>query len=646
MHPHDSVVTTDPVVGTYLDEVYLGRMVGANLNTLDVERVEILRGPQGTLFGRNTIGGAVNVVTRKPTDARQARVRLTLGNFGRADVEGVLNMPWDEGRQALRLSAALRDRAGFAHTTAGEELDDERLRFLRMQYRWSPDPDWILNLSVDASDTRSGAVRRTLLSVLPSAESIPAGFGNPEDTLLAYVDPHAHELPLNSTGPVRTRVWGAAAVLTAQIARLEWKSISSWRRLDSSGLNADHDATPYDLSLNRYRYDRQHQLSQEFQARGVALDDQLRWTAGLYYFREGGGFFQRVRTFIPGNFTWNENLPAGQARNMAAALYAQGEYAIGPHLKLTAGARFNHEDRQLTSFNSAILNGNPICRLSVQVRDDPALCRATLPERGFNYTPWSASLGYQSGTDSLYYLKVSRGHHAGGYNIRGAGVLDLTTFEPERVTTGELGAHMDWVEQRLRVNVALFHSWFDAIQVTVREPTPPGVPGTAVIRNGGAAHIAGGELEATARLGGALLSLAMGITHGKFTRLNPHVEEITLDSHFPLTPRHSANLGIDLPVRLGSAHLDLHADYAWRDEVWHEYAPDTLARQGSFGLLNVSIATSFSSRALRLSVWVRNVADEKHLTRVYEGTFFNSAIPGDPRTFGMTLDYKVDRGND
>ena len=644
LHTRDSAPTVDPTVGVYLDEVYLGRMLGANLRTLDLERVEVLRGPQGTLFGRNAIGGAVSLISRKPSAQREGVVRLSVGNVEQRQLEGAVNLPWSAARQAFRVSAALSDRDGFAHAPDGAALDDERYRFGRLQYRHSAPTGWNLNLSLDYSGIDSGSQRRTLLAIDPSASGLPAEFGNPADDLSRYVDPFARDVPVNVTGHVRTRAWGAAVVLAAPLAHLDVKSISSFRQMESGAQNADLDATPYDLAYHRYRFDDQHQVSQEFQVLGAALDDRLDWIGGLYYFEESGGFRQRVRTYLPGTSTWNETSPSGKARNRAGALYAQVEYSPVQRWTLTAGARYNIDGRQLTSYNGTVINAVPSCRLSVAARDDSEQCRATLPERSFEYVPWTAGVDFQRSADSLYYLKLSRGFHAGGYNIRGVGLQDLATFEPERATSWEIGAKSDWSQRRLRLNVALFHTRFDAIQVTERDRAPTGFPGAAVIRNGGTARIVGGEFEGTALLPHATVSVAVAVTRPAFTRLNPGVQDITLDSHFLHTPERSASVSLDVPVQLSSVALELHADYGWRDDAWFEYEPQTRARQDDYGLLNLRLAVRFKRDAPELWIWARNATDERYLVKAYREAYFYSAIPGEPRTFGLTLSYRFRGG--
>jgi iron complex outermembrane recepter protein len=638
--PRDNRPTVDPTVGVYLDDVYLGRLIGVDPATLDLERVEVLRGPQGTLYGRNTIGGAVNLVSRKPGTEPEGQLQLFVGNYSRTDLGGVLNLPWSDGQHAMRLAAALRSRGGFGSTPDGKALDDERQQFARLQYRFTSRANWDLNVAVDSSNAESGAQRRTLLAVAPSATNLPAAFGNAGDSLARYVDPHAQEVPVNLTGPVQAKVGGIAATLSAYAGRVTFKSISSYRWMDSSALDADLDGTPYDLASNRYRIDDQRQISQELQAIGTTPGGRLQWVGGLHHFREAGSFRQRVRTYVPGIADWNESLPSGDARNSATALYAQVDYAPLSRWKLTAGTRYNHEVRQLTSRAASVSSGVFACRLSFLVRDDPAVCRATLPERTFSFMPWTASVSFEPDTDAMYYLSRSRGIRSGGYNINGTGLQDLTTFEPERVTTWELGAKKYWMSGALQMHLALFNSKFNDIQLTEREVTNTGALGVAIIRNGGEASVDGAELEVNAVLRRVRATASFGWIQAEFTRLDPHVQEVALDSKFLQSPERTASASLEVPWKLRIADLTLRLDYAWRSTTWYDYPPESIARQPAFGLLNLQLTALAAQRPIEFSLWARNLTNTRYLVRAFAGDSISTAIPGDPRTVGLTVRYR------
>ena len=639
----DTAPTVDPAVGLYLDGVYIARMTGANLDLIDLERVEVLRGPQGTLYGRNTIGGAINLIPRPPQFALESVVAAGAGNYDRVDLSATANVPFAGDALAARVTLYHTEHAGYGRNVLlGVDLDDDATDFVRTQLRFVPADDWDFILSFDHTQVRSGSQLRTLLAVSSGASTIPGLLGHPDDNLDNYVDPVGRSVALDRDGATDSTVWGTSGTLTVDLDRFTIKSMTAYRALDSTAFDSDQDGTPYDLGVIVLRDDHQHQFSQEIQLQGVALDDRLQWIGGLHYFDESATFDQRFRVFVPATARWSENLPSGDASNSSVAAYAQFTHAISPRLGMTLGARYNEDRRQLTSRNARLEGDTEICRLDPALRDEPGLCRATLAERRFSYAPWTLGLDYRPVEATLLYAEVSRGHRSGGYNIRGATEADLGTFEPEHVTVYEIGAKTELLDRRLRLNLALFRSLFDAIQVSQREAAAPGVPGTAFIENGGEARIDGGELEVTALLGTLQVGAAIGIVQPAFTKLDPRVEEITLHSRFLHTPDQTASLVVDQPVAVGWGEINLHGDYSWRDDVSFSYDPHSPARQDAYGLLNVMLSARLDRASLELSLWARNLTDKRYITRAFESDFYISAIPGDPRTYGLSLTYHFD----
>ncbi|HUD97484.1 MAG TPA: TonB-dependent receptor plug domain-containing protein, partial [Woeseiaceae bacterium] len=207
-----NVPTVDPAVGLFLDGSYIARVTGANLRLIDVERVEIMRGPQGTLFGRNTIGGAINIVPNKPQKDFGGYVELLAGNYDRFALTGVLNVPVLGDSAAVRLAARHTERSGFARTIVlDRELNDDNTDFIRAQFRLSPEDRWDLNLAFDYSDTSAGSQWLTLLAAKPPATLVPAASGNPGDSLEHYEDPLTTRTHASHAGAFGSRTRGVSA---------------------------------------------------------------------------------------------------------------------------------------------------------------------------------------------------------------------------------------------------------------------------------------------------------------------------------------------------------------------------------------------------------------------------------------------------
>jgi iron complex outermembrane receptor protein len=276
----------------------------------------------------------------------------------------------------------------------------------------------------------------------------------------------------------------------------------------------------------------------------------------------------------------------------------------------------------------------------VLVRDAPDVCQATLPERSFSYSPWTLGIDFKPAADSLLYASLSRGHRAGGYNMRGTTETDLGTFEPERVTAYEIGGRAALADNRLMLSFALYRSMYDDIQLRHRVLIPGSPLGLRLTQNSGEARIDGGEMEVTAWLGSWRLSGALGITDADYTKLDPRVDGVTLDSNFLQTPDTTFFIAADRPIRIGFGEINLHADYSWRDDTPFAYDRQSPARQEAYGLLNVMITAQFAGRNLEFTLWGRNLADQRYLVRATDSGPLVTAMPGDPRTFGAWLRYR------
>jgi iron complex outermembrane recepter protein len=635
-----SVPSLDPTVGVYLDGVYIARITGANLRLIDMERVEVLRGPQGTLFGRNTIGGAINLVTRAPSSELEGYVEAGAGNYNRRELTGVINLPLAEGQHALRLVAAHWRHEGFGRSELlDRELNDDHTNFARAQLRLAPTTEWELKLAVDYTRFENGGQLWTLLDTGPGADLVTAASGRPDDDIRNYIDPLSLRTMANRAGSVVTQVEGGSVTLTRFGPQWTFQSVTAGRRLNSDAEQVDQDGTPYDLAAVIHRRDEQDQFSQEVQFSSHSPGERLDWMFGVHYFVERALFEQEFLAFNPLLADWVTNLPRGSVRNDSLAAYAQLGYALSPRLRITAGLRALEDGRQLTSRNALRREGVEICRLAESLRDTPEICRATLPTARFRYTPYHLGLDFAPRPRALLYGKLSRGFRSGGYNFRAATETDLTPFGPERVTAWEAGARAEVLDGRLRADLALFRSQFDDIQLLQRKFVDAVGESHLFVQNGGEARIDGGELEVAARLGDLRLIGAVGVVDARYTRLRPEVIEVTRDSKFLLTPKATAAAAADLTIHTGFGGVNLHLEYSWRDDVPFWYEPSSTLRQPAYGLWNAGIRLRPSASGYCFRLWGRNLADKRHITRALTTGVSINAAPGDPRSWGANFRY-------
>ncbi len=632
-----NVPTVDPAVGVFLDGSYVARVSGANLNFIDVERVEILRGPQGTLFGRNTIGGAINVVPNKPGKQFGGYTELLAGNYDRLAITGVLNAPVFGDIAAVRLAAQHTERSGYARTIVlDRDLSDDNTDFVRAQFRLSPEDRWDLNFAFDYSGTSGGTQWITLLAAMPPATLLPAASGNPEDSLENYLKPLTRRTHASHAGSFDSRVRGVAGTFTYPIASHTLKGIASFRNLDQVIGELDLDGTPYDIATQLRQEQQERQGSLELQWFGQALDGRLDWIGGLYYFNERAERVSLSHQLAP--LQTFETSNSGNVRNTSRSAYLQVGTHLSPTLRLQAGARHVLDTRQLTSFNSVWDQGVQICSLAPSIRDSLEICRATLPAREFDYVPFNLSIDYAPLGELMVYAKYGRGYRAGGYNFRVTDVLAALPFGPEAVYARELGLKSELFGGRLRMNLAVFRSDYQDIQLTqvvfdnVQRPQLVNV-------NAGAARIEGGELEVTADLRRAVVALGVGHTNARYTRIDPNVIDVTVGSEFPNTPAWTISAAVDVPLDFRGLASILHVDYSWRDDVF--YGGNPLARQDDLHVMNARWSTRRIPSPLEFSLWCKNLMDEKYMARaVATGNGIVRALPADPRTFGATVIYR------
>lgn len=638
----------DPTVGIYVNGVYYARTAGANAALVDMDAVEVIRGPQGTLFGRNTIGGALNMTTKAPKQAFEGSLTAGVGNYDQRALTGIVNLPLGD-LTAVRLVVDGLKHDGYGRSVPlGEQLGDEDRRYVRASLRTRPVRDLLVDLTYDkfSSDAASqvwivnyfdpAIAARSLAPIAPYVQSggytSQAGF-NPRNT----VDVN------DSSATLRWNV-GPATV----------KSISAYRHLATvSGY--DLDATPVFINqLQRYAVGG-HQFTQELQVYGNALDDRLDWIAGGYYFSEALRDSSLVTT--PSGTNTMGRLNEFDSSQTSTSVFGQLTYAILPRLRATAGARLVRDERDVDYYaprylvqTGAMLAGSAGCALAAAGLDQGG-CHYVPPALHARYTPWTLGLDYKLDDGTLVYGKVSRGFRSGGFQPAGAtNALGYAPFDKEQVLSYEAGSKMELLERRLRLNLATYLAKYKDIQ-QITPQFPPGSTTTiSSVVNAGDATIKGLELDALLRLADLSLSAGIGLTDPEFD--NGPFKGLS----FVTMAKTTAALGADYPLATPLGQLDLHLDYNWRSKVayfqpvntntlpFQPLTPGQIASntQSAFGLVNAMFALNLPGGRTRVSLWGKNLAGKYYWAR--SNSFYiqgyNSETPGDPRTFGANLELR------
>ena len=651
----DFIPTVDPGVGLYIDGVYVASTVGALLDLVDVQRIEVLRGPQGTLFGRNTIGGAVSVTSEKPSQTFGGTASMLYGTDNRVELKGRINLPIAP-TLAASLSAALIKQDGYVNQPAtGQELGDRNNLVGRMALRWQGESTEV-NFSVDGTRTRengpafvlrsinfkSGIFNPAGLPLLPPGSPAQPGhytinppadvpsdnfslFNNYIATLVAnagnclglgsptyspagdqsnpacYGPQYYGEAGKVSYGTLPSitddDLWGTNLTFDWTIAdNLRFKSITAYRHLHSN-FQRDGDQSP--LTIYHLTDElSQRQFSQELQLDGDALSQTLKWVGGLYYFDE--------RAVNPNtvDFAPVTVLSGGESATKSYAAFAQATYNLTTSLAFTAGARYT-EDKKSFLPNEYVINskGGPFPD-GLEVLP-PIEVDATFSK----FTPL-LNVSYHLAPETMIYGTYSKGFKSGGFTQRVFPPLPATpTFQPETVTSYEVGLKTSALADRFHFNASAYLTNYDNIQVQIFQSIAP------ITDNGGTGRIKGFELETQVSPGdGWFFEGNVGLTDAYYTQIAPAATELTLNSKFAFVSKWQGLAAVQKEFQLpGNSRLSPRVEWAFRSGYFNDALNTPEEAQPAYGLLNGVLRWTSADTKLTASAGVKNALNKDYI---------------------------------
>jgi len=598
---NDFVPVIDPGVGIYVDGVYLGRSVGGVLDLVDVERVEVLRGPQGTLFGRNTIGGAISLTTKKPEDELSGKLDIKTGTDSLLNVRGNINLPLADNL-FTRFSFGTFNQDGYVERVSdGLELGNDDTITARAAVRWLVNEDVTVDWTVDYSRDRENGPPIVTTGIQPFNLGLFGPGGAPSQTLaqntivaqLATGSPVGPFADLTTTPPglfgtacftpptngnpacfnrdfiddgskdtnfgtdpsfADLDIWGTALTIDWNLpGSLEAKSITSFRTMDGEFFQ-DQDGSPLAVSqlIDIFK---QEQVTQELQLLGTSFDDRLDWILGLYYFHEEGKNINPVR------FTVVHVQSGGFFEFDSWAAFAQGTWHVTDQLDLTFGVRYTEDTRDYLpdQFFEALPVGplplncppsggafdptQPVCGVGDRVlpfETETQKTKEAVPMVNLSYRWWEGL---------MTYFTYSEGFKSGGFTQRiFPPEPSLPSFDPEFVESFELGFKYEGWDNRLRFNFAAYYTDYTDLQLLVADPSRLG----PFVSNAGDAEIKGVEMELfLTPAEGWYISGSAGLTDADRTELGGGVEGLTLDSRFEHISEWTANLQLYKEIPLG-----------------------------------------------------------------------------------------------
>lgn len=625
----DPTSTVDPGVGMYIDDVYIGNAIGGSMALRDIASVQVLRGPQGTLFGRNTIGGAIVLTTTEPGDDFGGSVRVGGGSDSLIDASLALDIPLSE-QLLSRFSFGTRKQDGYVKRTDGVDLGDTDTYTALAKFVWTPNDRLTAKLGFDytkSDENGSPLVFATIneAATFPRVSSFEAGcpgmtsFANPVPLIqddrcandLQSRGPYSNNgtLPLEST----LENSGASLNLTFDLSNaLSLKSITAYREIEWTG-RRDADNTP--LTILHTLYDVEgDQLSQEFQL--TIETDNVVGVAGLYYFEQTSTDISTVELNPPPPGIQRDS-DDNKVDNNSWAVFTQWTYNFNDDLAVTLGGRYT-EDEKASYPDQYDLSTPNNKQVPVRWYRDK-----------FDAFTVSSALNYQWTDSVMTYVSYSEGFKGGGWNshfndppLSVAEQEALQAFAPEEARTIELGFKMDLLNATLRLNGAIFTSDYTDMQVTYRGPfrAPPAMSGVApFITNAGKASIDGAELELT---WAPTLELRFDASLGYLDATIDELESLPLaiippglapGNVLPFAPELKGHLGIQYAAHVGPLIVTPRVDASYQDTTYFDAinTPE-IAQLDSVTTVNASVSFGSDSSPWKVSLGINNATDETY----------------------------------
>lgn len=658
----ESFFTSDTPVGIYVDDVYIPRQTGALFDLYDVERIEVLRGPQGTLYGRNTSAGAIKLVSRKPTSDTKGSVELTVGDYDRFDVRAALSGGLTETLSG-QVAVLSRQRDGYStNLVNGAKVNDQDVTAGRGMLRYQPRDNLDVLLSYDQIRERSTPGYATGVLLQPPDGLGPWSAGSQIDG-----DSDVHTLRSDLTGRVNDLDQrGVSLSVSWDVGGVTLKSITAWRELEHKVmLDGDGQDTCFGEPLpclHIFQDQEQDQISQEFQVQGNTLNDRLDYIVGAYFFTESNE--QLTETLILAPFGENPYTDTSLDTDSIAA-FASATYALTDALDLTVGVRWTRDSKD---FASAVFEPSGDAQLVCVSADGQALgvgeCDGDAPPGSFTDTlarkidkSWSdlaprVVLDYQATEDAMIYASVSKGFKSGAFDGRESGLAlyTLESIRPETTLAYEIGAKAEWLDRRLRTNLAVFQNDIDDLQGTGTNLAT----GTFTRFSVGDARTRGAELEVEAAPTDRLsLMAAIGLLDTEFTTVNfdqqadcGPVGTGDKDLEMKFSPSVSTYLsGIyRIPLQRLRSTLELGADWTRKSSFYHSSCNPLPSRENGYDVVNAQAALQMDDGRWRVAAAVQNLTDEEYAAGqiLVPGLDFNAIYFNPPRMWTLSVRYSFE----
>lgn len=657
----DSLSFADPGVGVYLDDVYMGRAQGAFLDVVDVERIEVLRGPQGTLYGRNTIGGAIKYVSAAPTLEPFLELEAGVGNYGEQRLKATWSGPLSqEGDLLGRLTLTHIAHDGYNENEfggAGSDTDGDKETFAgRLHLQYSPNEDLSFNVTLDRS------VNDPDRSITPARATTGPTLVQGTAHFQPATDPFDIEADFNDVEQLEVEGVGLTVEYQPSDA-VQLKSITSFRQLDHE-THIDLDGTGFEI-FGVHVDQSQDQFSQELQ---LSYDSggPVKALLGVFHFSEDDvtpdgisntepiDFSGGAGVFFSAYGTVSENDQSVEAN----AVFGEVSWSVSDAVEITLGARYTSESKKLKRKACQALGAFGMVLPHVDDcnpppnSSNPFALNLDLSEDFSKVTP-KLGISYKFEGGGLAYFNYARGFKSGGFDGRigyngasddGAVTTQALPYDPEVADTYEVGWKSVLADGQVRFSAAAFLNDYQDLQLSSFSATPTGGFAT-VFTNAGEAENWGFEAELLASPApNFLVSLGIGYLDAKYQEFINSANEDVGSSLTPInSPEFTGNLGLEYQYSLGSALLILGADLSYRSDYHVDINNLEALHQDDFALINASATVESQDGRWSVSLGVKNLSDEEYITHGFDLTAFPGvglAYYGQPRTYRIQARYR------
>jgi iron complex outermembrane recepter protein len=648
--------TSSSAVGVYVDGVYIGSPFATLGSFFDLRQIEVLRGPQGTLYGRNTTGGAINVTSNRPTFSPSAELSAEYGRFNSVLANAAVSGPIVSDKLAVRVAAQyLRDDGNTVNEVTGHRVNDTDRGALRMSLLYTPDPDNEASLSLTRYANRGGARQAKSRPLFPSTPEATGADGLCAASSyysgqcadiggFAETNADPYKISANVEGKDRVDYYSAALNYTHHFGDISLVSISAFQNVRRN-IDENSDANPLDVLHNNF-IGYQKEYSQELRLQSDV--GRLKWVVGGYYMRDelkNNTTFDVLRLFRP-FFTTPENPTGVSLENSVLflryrysqdtdtyALFGQADYALSDRLTATIGLRYS-EDRKTYHYTQTAED-------SINLLDVPSYDQ----KKSFGDFSGRLGLKYEIAPTSNVYATYNRGFKSGGFFGGQADPANyreqLAPYENETVNAYEVGAKSELFERRLRLNVATFYYDYKNLQAfsfVVRNGTT-----VQILDNAGSATVYGAEAELAATpIRNLQIDAGFALLHAKYDTYRSEGGDFS-GNQMPEAPKVNATLSVKYAVDLfwGGA-LEPQVNLSYRGKIYFDPTETARLSDPSLFLVNAQLAWRSPDERVEAGVWGKNLTDERYLVEItpVAGLGYDLLSYAAPRTFGVFVRYR------